>query len=333
MTSLRAVCVFCGSSSGANPRFTLAAEELGRVLAARGIGLVYGGASVGLMGVVADAVIAGGGTATGVITEALAGHEIAHGALSDLHVVSTMHQRKALMSDLSDAFVMLPGGVGHHEQLELARLDESLVRSVGEEAEEVVEEPVGVQQPATLVVDAELGPGDRLHELFERAEAAGQHDERIGQVRHERLALVHGRHHMQVAQGPMGDLVTRERLGDDPDDPAARCDHGVRHHAHQTHRGAAVDEADPPRRQLGAESLRREREARIGAGARAAEDADVAHGRHAVLACGTGTGSASLCAGRISRRRTIVAAASLSWIESEKTTAARANPAAVRKAR
>ena len=116
MTSLRAVCVFCGSSSGANPRFTLAAEELGHVLAGRGIGLVYGGASVGLMGVVADAVIAGGGTATGVITEALAGHEIAHGALSDLQVVSTMHQRKALMSELSDAFVMLPGGFGTLEE-------------------------------------------------------------------------------------------------------------------------------------------------------------------------------------------------------------------------
>jgi uncharacterized protein (TIGR00730 family) len=116
MTSLRAVCVFCGSSPGANPRFTLAAEQLGHLLAARGIGLVYGGASVGLMGVVADAVIAGGGSATGVITEALAGHEIAHGALSDLHVVSTMHQRKALMSELSDVFVMLPGGFGTLEE-------------------------------------------------------------------------------------------------------------------------------------------------------------------------------------------------------------------------
>ena len=116
MTALRAVCVFCGSSSGINPRFTLAAEQLGLALAARSIRLVYGGASVGLMGVVADAVIAGGGSATGVITEALAGHEIAHGALSDLHVVSTMHQRKALMSDLSDAFVMLPGGFGTLEE-------------------------------------------------------------------------------------------------------------------------------------------------------------------------------------------------------------------------
>jgi hypothetical protein len=114
--TVRNVCVFCGSSPGANPRFTVAAERLGTGLAARDVGLVYGGASVGLMGVVADAVIAAGGTATGVITEALAGHEIAHGTLSDLHVVSTMHERKALMAELSDAFVMLPGGFGTLEE-------------------------------------------------------------------------------------------------------------------------------------------------------------------------------------------------------------------------
>jgi len=116
LTPLHNVCVFCGSSPGANPRFAIAAEGLGTALASRGIGLVYGGASVGLMGVVADAVIAAGGTATGVITEALAGHEIAHRTLSDLHVVSTMHERKALMSELSDAFVMLPGGFGTLEE-------------------------------------------------------------------------------------------------------------------------------------------------------------------------------------------------------------------------
>ena len=112
----RAVCVFCGSSAGANPAFTEAAAAFGAGLAARGIGLVYGGASIGLMGIVADAAIAAGGRATGVITEALAGHEIAHAALSDLHVVATMHERKALMSSLSDAFVMLPGGFGTLEE-------------------------------------------------------------------------------------------------------------------------------------------------------------------------------------------------------------------------
>ncbi len=110
------VCVFCGSSPGSDQAFTAAAERLGAVLAARGIGLVYGGASVGLMGVVANAVIAAGGKATGVITEALAGHEIAHSELDRLHVVNTMHERKALMSDLSDAFVMAPGGFGTYEE-------------------------------------------------------------------------------------------------------------------------------------------------------------------------------------------------------------------------
>jgi uncharacterized protein (TIGR00730 family) len=110
------VCVFCGSSLGTNPAFAVAAACLGTGLARRGIGLVYGGASVGLMGVVADAALAAGGRATGVITESLAGHEIAHSALNDLHVVATMHERKSLMSELSDAFVMLPGGFGTCEE-------------------------------------------------------------------------------------------------------------------------------------------------------------------------------------------------------------------------
>jgi uncharacterized protein (TIGR00730 family) len=110
------VCVFCGSSTGSDPAFATAAERLGAALASRGIGLVYGGASIGLMGIVANAVIAAGGTATGVITEALAGHEIAHAELDRLHVVNTMHERKALMSELSDAFVMAPGGFGTYEE-------------------------------------------------------------------------------------------------------------------------------------------------------------------------------------------------------------------------
>ena len=110
------VCVFCGSSSGVDPGFATAAARLGSSLAERGIGLVYGGASVGLMGVVANAAIAAGGRATGVITESLADHEIAHSTLNELHVVTTMHERKALMSELSDAFVMLPGGFGTCEE-------------------------------------------------------------------------------------------------------------------------------------------------------------------------------------------------------------------------
>jgi uncharacterized protein (TIGR00730 family) len=116
MTTLRTLCVFCGSSPGADPTFAKAARCFGAGLAERGIGLVYGGASVGLMGVVADATLAAGGRATGVITESLAGHEIAHSALNDLHVVTTMHERKALMSELADAFVMLPGGFGTCEE-------------------------------------------------------------------------------------------------------------------------------------------------------------------------------------------------------------------------
>jgi hypothetical protein len=110
------VSVFCGSSPGTNPAFTDAAASFGRGLAARGVGLVYGGASIGLMGVVADAAIGAGGRATGVITESLAGHEIAHASLSDLHVVTTMHERKAMMASLSDAFAMLPGGFGTLEE-------------------------------------------------------------------------------------------------------------------------------------------------------------------------------------------------------------------------
>jgi uncharacterized protein (TIGR00730 family) len=116
VTPSRAVCVFCGSSPGTNPAFTDAAASFGRGLAERGVGLVYGGASIGLMGVVADAAIAAGGQATGVITESLAGHEIAHASLSDLHVVNTMHERKAMMASLSDAFAMLPGGFGTLEE-------------------------------------------------------------------------------------------------------------------------------------------------------------------------------------------------------------------------
>jgi uncharacterized protein (TIGR00730 family) len=116
MMPMNAVCVFCGSSPGTDPAFADAARELGAGLARRGLGLVYGGASVGLMGMLADGAIAAGGTATGVITEALSGHEIAHPELSQLHVVTTMHERKALMSELSDAFIMAPGGFGTCEE-------------------------------------------------------------------------------------------------------------------------------------------------------------------------------------------------------------------------
>lgn len=112
MGELRRVAVFCGSSRGADPTYAAGAAALGSALARHGIGLVYGGGSVGLMGVLADAVQEAGGQVTGVITEALVGLEVGHNGLGDLRVVATMHERKALMADLADGFVMLAGGFG-----------------------------------------------------------------------------------------------------------------------------------------------------------------------------------------------------------------------------
>lgn len=109
-------CVFCGSSAGTNPVYRAAATELGTALAAAKIELVYGGGHVGLMGAVADAVLAGGGTVIGVIPRTLAEREVAHLGLTQLHVVESMHERKALMADLSDGFVALPGGFGTFEE-------------------------------------------------------------------------------------------------------------------------------------------------------------------------------------------------------------------------
>jgi uncharacterized protein (TIGR00730 family) len=114
---VRRVCVFCGSSPGARPAYAEATEELARLLVARDIGVVYGGAGVGLMGKLADTVLAEGGEAIGVIPEALVAREIAHPGLTDLRVVGSMHERKALMADLADAFVALPGGLGTVEEL------------------------------------------------------------------------------------------------------------------------------------------------------------------------------------------------------------------------
>lgn len=108
----RRVCVYCGSSAGADPAFAEAAIDLGRRLAGRGVGLVYGGGSVGLMGLVADAALAAGGEVTGIITRQLLDAEVAHRGLSSLEVVDSMHERKARMSDLADGFVVLPGGFG-----------------------------------------------------------------------------------------------------------------------------------------------------------------------------------------------------------------------------
>src|ERR1019366_374766 len=113
---MKRICVFCGSSEGSRPEYRAAAEEMGTELARRNIGLVYGGTSVGLMGVLADAMLKAGGEAVGVIPERLMKREVGHKGLTKLHVVRSMHERKALMADLSDAFIALPGGFGTFEE-------------------------------------------------------------------------------------------------------------------------------------------------------------------------------------------------------------------------
>jgi uncharacterized protein (TIGR00730 family) len=115
--SLNTLCVFCASADGAQPIYRQVAAELGRALALRGIGLVYGGATNGLMGAVADATLTGGGQVIGVIPHVLVDKEISHHGCTELHVVDTMHTRKALMGEKSDAFLILPGGYGTLEEL------------------------------------------------------------------------------------------------------------------------------------------------------------------------------------------------------------------------
>lgn len=114
--SFKRVCVFCGSSHGGNPVYADAAKQAGTELARRGIALVYGGGNVGLMGVLADAALAASGHVIGVIPEALMAKEVGHRGLPDLRVVRTMHERKALMAELSDGFIALPGGFGTFEE-------------------------------------------------------------------------------------------------------------------------------------------------------------------------------------------------------------------------
>ena len=113
---MKRVCVFCGSSAGSRPEYRACAEELGAELTRRKIGLVFGGGNVGLMGAIADSVLKAGGEAIGVIPEHLMNREIGDKQLAQLHVVNSMHERKALMADLSDAFIALPGGFGTLEE-------------------------------------------------------------------------------------------------------------------------------------------------------------------------------------------------------------------------
>jgi uncharacterized protein (TIGR00730 family) len=114
---MRRVCVFCGSSPGKSPAYLEAARAMGRALAERGLGLVYGGGSTGLMGALADSALARGGEVLGVIPRALELRELAHGSLTTLHVVGSMHERKAKMAELADAFIAMPGGMGTLEEV------------------------------------------------------------------------------------------------------------------------------------------------------------------------------------------------------------------------
>lgn len=153
---MKRVCVFCGSSPGRDPRYRMAAEDLGRELVRRGLGLVFGGGSVGLMGILADAVLAAGGEAIGVIPGPLAAREVAHRRLTDLRVVPTMHARKALMAELAGAFLAAPGGLGTLEEL----LEIATWAQLG-----IHGKPIGVLNVA--------GYFDPLAALLERAVAEG----------------------------------------------------------------------------------------------------------------------------------------------------------------
>jgi uncharacterized protein (TIGR00730 family) len=113
---MKRICVFCGSVMGISPIYKEAAENMGKALVKRGLGLVYGGGNIGLMGAIADAVLAVGGEAVGVIPEFLESKEIAHTHLTELYIVSSMHERKALMADLADGFIAMPGGYGTLEE-------------------------------------------------------------------------------------------------------------------------------------------------------------------------------------------------------------------------
>jgi uncharacterized protein (TIGR00730 family) len=158
------ICVFCGSSAGRSPAYAAAARDLGAHLARRGIGLVYGGGNVGLMGIVADAVVAEGGETVGVIPRSLVDRELAHAHLTELVVVDTMHERKQRMHDLSDAFIAMPGGFGT-----LDELFEALTwAQLGMHAKPVgLLDVDGFWQPLRALVDRQVS------ELFVRPHHAG----------------------------------------------------------------------------------------------------------------------------------------------------------------
>jgi uncharacterized protein (TIGR00730 family) len=153
---LRRICVFCGSSSGTGDTYLQSAREVGRLLCERGIELVYGGGNVGLMGALADTCLAGGGRVTGVIPQLLVDKEVAHQGLTELCVVQTMHERKALMADLADAFLALPGGYGTWDEL----------------CEVLTWSQIGIQRKASALLNVN-GYYDPLLAMADRAVAEG----------------------------------------------------------------------------------------------------------------------------------------------------------------
>jgi uncharacterized protein (TIGR00730 family) len=154
--NFRRICVFCGSNVGSNPAYRKAAESLGLVLAQRNIELVYGGGNIGLMGVLADSVLAAGGRAIGVIPESLMQKEVGHAGLTELRIVKSMHDRKAMMSDLSDGFIAMPGGFGTFEEF----------------CEVVTWSQLGIQSKPCGLLNVE-GFYDPLLELFDHAVREG----------------------------------------------------------------------------------------------------------------------------------------------------------------
>jgi len=153
---LKRICVFCGSSAGTREAYAQSAREVGRQLAERGIELVYGGGRVGLMGAVADACLSAGGRVTGVIPQLLWDKEVGHRGLTELRIVETMHERKALMADLADAFLALPGGYGTWDEL----------------CEVLTWSQIGIQQKASAVLNVN-GYYDPLLAMADRAVAEG----------------------------------------------------------------------------------------------------------------------------------------------------------------
>ncbi len=160
------VCVFCGSNSGTNPAYRAAAVAVGQLLAARGVEIVYGAGNIGLMGILADAALAAGGKVTGVIPESLMAKEVGHQGLTELRIVKSMHERKTIMSDLSDGFIAMPGGFGTFEEF----------------CEMVTWSQLGIHAKPCGLLNVE-GYYDPLLELFD-------HAVREGFLREENRALV-----------------------------------------------------------------------------------------------------------------------------------------------